>query len=182
MVITISEECAFVPRGAVAKISDGTNVLNPMFEGLKASVATDLTNYQLYRTPHHDLNENLLKRPCYNYTTDFLDTLDAVQPPPQHSNVVSLDRYDEVVYIKSVLWPGMLFFHKCKTKTHGFVYFGNGRKNADLLFMIWQQRHSSSHRIVSSASEFLHTRCSRADARGVVFQQSQYILLLKLPI
>lgn len=135
IVKTISEECAMVPRGAVSKQVDGTNVLNAMFQGLKLSAATDLNNYQLYRMPHNEWNENLLKRPSYNYATDFLDTLDAVAPP-QYSNAILLDRYDERVFIKSLLWPGMLFFHKCSTQMHGFVYFGNGRKNSELFFML----------------------------------------------
>lgn len=131
----MTEECAMVPRGAVSRQVDGSHVLNAMFKGLKLSMATDLNNYQLYRMPHNDWNENILKRPSYNYATDFLDTLDAVAPP-QHYNAVSLDRYDGMVFIKSLLWPGMLFFHKCDTQMHGFVYFGNGRKNCELLFMI----------------------------------------------
>lgn len=135
IVKTITEECAMVPRAAVAKQLDGTNALNPVFQGLKLSAATDLNNYQLYRVPHNDWNANLLKRPSYNYATDFLDTLDAVAPP-QHSNAVSLDRFVGLVFIKSLLWPGMLFFHKCETPMHGFVYFGSGRKNSELIFQI----------------------------------------------
>lgn len=135
MVRTITEECALVPRGAVIKRNDGINRLNPMFNGSKLSIATDINNYQLYRLPHNELNANLVKRPNYNFATDFLDTLDAIGPV-QHCNAVALDQYDGMVYIKSLMWPGQLFFHKCETPMHGFVYFGNGRKNTDLLFMI----------------------------------------------
>lgn len=135
IVKTITDECAMVPRGAISKRVDGLNVINPVFQGLKFTVATDLNNYQLYRSPQNDWNENLLTRPYYDYATDFLDTLDAVAPP-QHSNAVIVDEYDAMVFIKSLLWPGMLFFHKCDTSLHGFVYFGNGRKNSELLFMI----------------------------------------------
>lgn len=124
-----------VPRGAISKRVNGTNVLNPMFQGLEISIATDLQNYQLYRIPHNEWNENLLKRPNYNYNIDFLDTLDAAAPP-DHCNAVKLDQYDGMVFIKSLLWPGMIFVHKCETQMHGFLYFGNARKNSELLFMI----------------------------------------------
>lgn len=140
---TITEECALVPRGAVSKQANGLNVLNTVFQGLELSIAADLNNYQLYRMPHSEWNENLLKRPSYDYATDFLDTLDAIAPP-QHCNAVSLDRYDGMVFVKSLIWPGMLFFHKCETQMHGFAYFGNGRKNSELLFMIWRLHSSSS--------------------------------------
>lgn len=134
LVEAITNECAVIPRGAVTKRADGLYFANPMFSGLELSMAENLTNYQLLRLPQEKWNYNLLKRPDFNYATDFLDTLDSVLPN-NYQFAITTDRYNGIIFLKSLLWPGMIFCHKCGTNIHGFVYFGNARKNAELLFM-----------------------------------------------
>jgi radial spoke head protein 9 len=131
----ITEEAALVPRGAFYKRTDQEITMNPLFRGLTCTDAQSFTNYQLFRAPRNRYNYNLLKRQHYNYATDFFDTLDDVLPVNK-SFAIRLDRNKEVVFLKSLHWPGMNFFHKCSTAVHGFRYMGDGIKNMDLLFMI----------------------------------------------
>lgn len=41
---------------------------------------------------------------------------------------------DPASIVKSLQWPGLTTFHNARGN-YGFVYFGNGRKNFDVLFI-----------------------------------------------
>lgn len=135
MVTQITEESALMPRGSLSKRSDGKAVYTPDFRGLRSSEAASLTNFVLYRTPQNSWNANLLKKPDYNYSKDIFDTTDAIQPG-NRTFALNVDNERGLVLIRSLFWPGMLFFHKFNSRKHGFCYFGDGRKNMDLLFML----------------------------------------------
>lgn len=132
---TISDESAMIPRGSILKNIDGGNRFNPNFQGLNQSEALSMKNYQLFRSPRNDWNRNLIQRPDLNYYTDFLDTPDDVLPG-EHTHSVFYDKTDKTVYIHSLAWIGMHCFHECETRKFGFAYFGNGRKNFDLIFLL----------------------------------------------
>lgn len=131
----ITEESALLPRGALYKRLDRKTVYSPFFRGLNQQAATKLFNYQLYRMPREKWNYNLLKRQNYNYPTDFFDTIDSIIPEDK-TFALSIEKDRGIVFLKSLFWPGMSFYHKCNSKKHGFYYFGDGRKNLDILFMI----------------------------------------------
>lgn len=135
LVRCITDESAIIPRGALYKKLSGETVPNPAFAGITQSDAKNITNFQLFREPCNRWELNLLRRPSFNYTTDFLDTIDCIVPE-NHSFALITDLYYDCVYLKSLHWPGMVFFHKTNSNLHGFVYFGDGRKNLDMLFMI----------------------------------------------
>lgn len=40
------------------------------------------------------------------------------------------------VTLRSLQWPGYFFFHRVGTPDFGGAYFGDGRKNVDLPFML----------------------------------------------
>lgn len=132
----ITDESAILPRGAIYKRVDRKTIYSPLFHGLSRLDAEDINNYQLYRAPRHTWNYNLLKRQDYNFPTDFLDTLDAIIPSAETSFSLTMEKDPGIVIIKSLHWPGMMFYHKTGTSKHGFCYLGDGRKNFDLLFMI----------------------------------------------
>ena len=131
----ITEESALLPRGALYKRVDRKTVYNPAFNGFKSHEAKEIINYQLYRMPRNKWNANLIKRQCYNYTTDFFDTVDSLVPA-ENSFSITTNRDNHIVFVKSLHWPGMFFFHKLMSKKHGFVYFGDAKKNYDILFML----------------------------------------------
>uniref|UniRef100_A0A0A1X3V5 Radial spoke head protein 9 homolog n=1 Tax=Zeugodacus cucurbitae TaxID=28588 RepID=A0A0A1X3V5_ZEUCU len=134
IVFIITEECAVCPRGALYKLTDGRVIPNQMFRGLSDLQVENISNYQILRLPRNDLKHNLLKRSDYNYAVDFLDCIADVIPLRQAFSL-NLMRNERLVVIKSCLWPGMTFFHKLNSRKHGFLYFGDGKKNYDLLFM-----------------------------------------------
>lgn len=135
IVYLITEESGLIPRGSLYKRIDDKNVLSKCFRGLSLSESSDPTNFQLYRNPRMNWNHNLLKRHHYNYPTDFYDTMDCIIPDEKSFSRKILQN-QKVIFIKSLQWPGMTFYQKINSEKHGFIYFGDGFKNMDLLFMI----------------------------------------------
>ncbi|KAG4066047.1 hypothetical protein HA402_001294 [Bradysia odoriphaga] len=131
----IMSECAVVPRGALTLRPDGVITFSSFFQGLDHMEANDMGNYQLLRQPKATCAENLIKRPDYNYSTDTFDTIDSILPEGK-SFTVNIDGDSGLSVVKSLYWPGMVFFHKPMTNAHGFCYVGNGLRNHDLLFML----------------------------------------------
>ncbi|XP_013118282.2 radial spoke head protein 9 homolog [Stomoxys calcitrans] len=134
VVFIITEECAMCPRGALYKLTDGRVVPNQMFRGLNELQCEDLSFYQIYRLPRNDLRTNLSKRSDYNYTIDFLDSIEDVIAK-DHAFSLNLLRNERFIVIKSLIWQGMTFFHKINSHKHGFLYIGDGKQNNDFPFM-----------------------------------------------
>lgn len=130
----INEEAEICARGQILKQPDETVVINPNFYGLTGSEAKQLKSYLHIRIPQHRWNTNLLTRQDYNYSMDFLDSID--QDIPNGCWNLSLEQNGSVAYLKSLYWPGMMYFHKVKTPDAGFLYVGNGRKNFDVPFLL----------------------------------------------
>ncbi|XP_061482400.1 radial spoke head protein 9 homolog isoform X3 [Rhineura floridana] len=49
---------------------------------------------------------------------------------------IQVERGGRVIVLRSLLWPGLTFYHVPNTKQHGYIYFGHGEKNKDLPFML----------------------------------------------
>ncbi|KAF9418380.1 hypothetical protein HW555_004810 [Spodoptera exigua] len=130
----ISEEAEVCARGQLLKQPSGTVVLNPNFYGLTAPEAKLLKSYLHIRPAQHRWNTNLLTRQDYNYSMDFLDSID--QDIPNGCWNLSIEQGGSIAYLKSLYWPGMMYFHKIKTADAGFLYVGNGRKNLDVPFLL----------------------------------------------
>ena len=69
-----------VPRGSWYKDSNGDIKENLSFEGLTYEESDQLNVYLHARLPKKKWNTNLLIRPDYNYSVDFLDTIDEDVP------------------------------------------------------------------------------------------------------
>ncbi|KAG7305862.1 hypothetical protein JYU34_008404 [Plutella xylostella] len=133
-VSNISEEAEVCARGQLLRRPDCTAVINPHFYGLDASEGKQLQSYLHVRPAQQRWNTNLLTRPDYNYSMDFLDSID--RDIPSGCWNLSLEQSGTVVYLKSLYWPGIMYFHKLKTPDAGFLYIGNGRKNWDVPFLL----------------------------------------------
>lgn len=127
----IMTESAIVPRGYLYRQVTRNVTFNPCFQGLTRMDAADLKNFQFLRYPQNDCNYNLTKQVNYNYQTDFFDTIDDSFPKKSFSCSIN-DR--DVLQIRALYWPGMTFVHKLNTKHQCFFYFGNGKRNLDLIF------------------------------------------------
>ncbi|KAJ8721158.1 hypothetical protein PYW07_001933 [Mythimna separata] len=130
----ICDEAEVCARGQLIKQPSGTVVINPNYYGLKGSEAKLLKSYCHIRQPQHRWNTNLLTRQDYNYSMDFLDSID--QDIPSGCWNLFLEQNGTLVYVKSLYWPGMMYFHKVRTPDAGFLYVGNGRKNLDVPFLL----------------------------------------------
>lgn len=49
---------------------------------------------------------------------------------------IQAERGNALVVLRSLLWPGLTFFHAPRTKNCGYIYVGTGEKNTDLPFML----------------------------------------------
>lgn len=130
----ICDEAEICARGQLIKQPSGTVIINPNFYGLTAAEGKHLKSYLHIRLAQHRWNTNLLTRQDYNYSMDFLDSVD--QDIPNGCWNLSLERGGTVAYLRSLYWPGMTYFHKIRTPDAGFLYVGNGRKNLDVPFLL----------------------------------------------
>lgn len=61
--------------------------------------------------------------------------LSPVASPPG-SWSIQTERGNALVVLRSLLWPGLTFYHAPRTKNCGYIYVGTGEKNMDLPFML----------------------------------------------
>lgn len=113
---------------------DGVVIENKSFEGLSTLDAREIKSFQHFRMPTRKVNTNLLTRDDYNYALDFLDPLD-IDIPEGCWQIQITPEEDEVI-LRSMYWPGLLFFHKLRTPKHGFLYFGYGKRSVDSAFTL----------------------------------------------
>ncbi len=65
---------------------------------------------------------------------DFLDTI--ADDTPYGVWNVQTSRGGAVVHLRSLLWPGFVFYHAVGTRKFGYLYWGSAEKNLDLPFML----------------------------------------------
>ncbi|XP_013177278.1 PREDICTED: radial spoke head protein 9 homolog [Papilio xuthus] len=130
----ICEEAEVCARGQLVKQPDGVVVVSPNFYGLTGPEAKLLKSYLHIRPAQHKWNTNILTRADYNLSMDFLDSID--MDIPNGCWNLTLENVGTVAYLKSLYWPGMMYFHKVRTPDAGFLYVGNGRKNLDVPFLL----------------------------------------------
>ncbi|GBP87545.1 Radial spoke head protein 9 homolog [Eumeta japonica] len=119
-VALIGEEAEVCARGQLLKDPTGNVTINQHFYGLTLAEAKELKSYLHVRTPINRWNTNLLTRSDYNYSFDFLDSVDMDIPSGCWN--LSVKQSDGVVYLKNLYWPGMSYFHIIKTADAGFFY------------------------------------------------------------
>ncbi|XP_009868650.1 PREDICTED: radial spoke head protein 9 homolog, partial [Apaloderma vittatum] len=130
----IDRAVGIIPRGAFVKTPSGSVHENRSFEGLSLMEAKKLSSYFHFTEPVNLKNKTLLEKADLDPSTDFLDSLEHDIPPG--SWTVQLERGGTVVVLRSLLWPGLTFYHVPMTKQYGYIYFGTGEKNLDLPFML----------------------------------------------
>lgn len=134
VVHAIVDEVAVVPRGALFRRPDGVTVENLSFEGLSTLDAREIFSFLHFRAPTRKQNSNLLTRDDYNYATDFLDPIDI--DIPEGCWILTISQAEDIVTLKSIYWPGFVFYHKINTPKHGCIYFGPGKRCTDAAFML----------------------------------------------
>ncbi|XP_038539569.1 radial spoke head protein 9 homolog isoform X2 [Canis lupus familiaris] len=144
----IDKAVAVIPRGALFKTPFGPIHVNRTFEGLSLSEAKKLSSYFHFREPVELKNKTLLEKADLDPSLDFMDSLEhdipkatlqggyCYHPHFTGSWSIQMERGNALVVLRSLLWPGLTFFHAPRTKNYGYIYMGTGEKNIDLPFML----------------------------------------------
>lgn len=130
----IDKAVAIIPRGALFKTPFGPTHVNRTFEGLSLSEAKKLSSYFHFREPVELKNKTLLEKADLDPSLDFMDSLE--HDIPKGSWSIQMERGNALVVLRSLLWPGLTFYHAPRTKHYGYIYVGTGEKNMDLPFML----------------------------------------------
>ncbi|XP_074204907.1 radial spoke head protein 9 homolog isoform X2 [Camelus bactrianus] len=130
----IDKAVAIVPRGALFKTPFGSINVNRTFEGLSLSEAKKLSSYFHFKEPVELKNKTLLEKADMDPSLDFMDSLE--HDIPKGSWSIQMERGNALVVLRSLLWPGLTFYHTPRTKNYGYIYVGTGEKNIDLPFML----------------------------------------------
>uniref|UniRef100_A0AC11CY34 Radial spoke head component 9 n=1 Tax=Ovis aries TaxID=9940 RepID=A0AC11CY34_SHEEP len=148
----IDKAVAVIPRGALFKTPFGPINVNRTFEGLSLSEAKKLSSYFHFREPVELKNKTLLEKAELDPSLDFMDSLEHDIPKGASTDrksllifisilnegswSVQMERGNALVVLRSLLWPGLTFYHAPRTKNYGYIYVGTGEKNLDLPFML----------------------------------------------
>lgn len=129
----INEDARIVPRGGLFKRPDAVVVENLSFEGLDEMDAQEQASYLHFRGAKNKWNTNLLTRKDYNYAMDFLDTVDMDIPKCCWTVQICEGR---IAIVRSLYWPGLVFYQVINEPYYGCLYIGNGKKNLDIPFAL----------------------------------------------
>lgn len=130
----IERQCHLVPEGSVKLTPLHELRRNEAFTGLSKEDASDLSKYVHFRRVEFKDKIDQMERDDSVFRHDFLDVVN--NDPIKGSWTLHLDTSGSVANIRNLLWPGYYAYHKVGTELHGSFYFGDGRKNNDLPFML----------------------------------------------
>lgn len=130
----IETDTSVVPRGAYAVTPTHHIVPSPAFTGLSATEAGDLKQYFHFRPSAHPVRAHVLSKAAVIGSGEFLDPI--AEDAPKGMWTLRVDEGRAQVSIRSLKWPGYFFVHRLATPSYGGVYFGDGRANVDLAFML----------------------------------------------
>ncbi|KAL6037644.1 hypothetical protein STEG23_020025 [Scotinomys teguina] len=104
------------------------------FECLPLSEIKKLSSYFHFREAVDLKNKTLLEKADLDPSLDFMDSLE--YDIPKGSWSIQMERGNALVVLRSLLWPGLTFYHAPRTKNYGYIYVGTGERNMDLPFML----------------------------------------------
>ncbi|CAB3385068.1 Hypothetical predicted protein [Cloeon dipterum] len=124
-VVVINNEMSIIPRSAFLIGSYNQTMKNKMFKGLPFDKSADQNSYVHFE----DLRGSKVMFPLLDST----NTIETDFPPAwklQH------EQEGQVAVVRSQLWPGLTFHHQVDSPVYGWTYFGDGRRNWDICYMI----------------------------------------------
>lgn len=134
MVEEIDHATSVVPLGAYVVSPMRQIIPNPSFHGLTWDQSSQLYNFFHLRFPDVPERAQIIE------TTEGLvrarDFFDPLIQDLDGAWVVSKDNTGAYITLRNYVYPGALSFHQPLTACFGSVYFGDGRKNPDIAFMI----------------------------------------------
>ena len=140
VVWSVDSSTAVVPKGGVAFNENGALVMNSAFGGLSATEASSLSSFYHFRDPQG--RSGLWKNKSgASSAADVLDQVGGARPVdqgpcPTGAWSVNVDASCTTVNVRSLEFPGYYFAHTLGTSQFGAAYFGDGKRNLDLGFMV----------------------------------------------
>ncbi|KAI8622293.1 hypothetical protein BC830DRAFT_1090138 [Chytriomyces sp. MP71] len=131
----INYDVQVVPRGAYYRDGSLTLQLNPMFKGLQQAELGELTSYCHFREGFNINKKTVLERASnFDETIDIFDAISTDNPRGVWT--IQSERGGSVSLIRSLLWPGYVFYHTPSPAKWGGIYYGWGLKNHNIGFML----------------------------------------------
>ncbi|ETM01540.1 hypothetical protein, variant, partial [Phytophthora nicotianae] len=130
----IDHATSVVPLGAYVVSPLHQVIANPSFHGLTWDQSLQLYNFFHFR--HPDLPERAQIIENAEGLVRAGDFFDPLIQDLDGAWVISKDNTGAYMTLRNYEYPGAFCFHRPQTAHYGSVYFGDGRKNLDIAFMI----------------------------------------------
>ncbi|KAG2386965.1 hypothetical protein C9374_002000 [Naegleria lovaniensis] len=123
-------------KGSLCCKKDDEKVIvkNTTFSGLDKYQAAKLYSFVHLRLPVDKTLENIVAQQFIDKNLDFADSVD--DDIPYGCWTIQYEELLNVVVVRSLLWPGYVFYHRLQSDVFGGYYIGSGLKNMDLCFMM----------------------------------------------
>ena len=130
----IENECHIVPEGAYKLIHEVKP--NEAFSGLSKedAMAPQSDKYVHFRPVSNPAKKAQLERGDSILRADWLDPIS--EDCSKGSWTIKSDTTGSVALIRNLRWPGYSAWHRANTSQYGSFYFGDGKLNKDLAFML----------------------------------------------
>ncbi|KAG6975918.1 hypothetical protein JG688_00001898 [Phytophthora aleatoria] len=130
----IDHATSVVPLGAYVVSPLHQVITNSSFHGLTWDQSLQLYNFFHFR--HPDLPERAQIIENAEGLVRAGDFFDPLIQDLDGAWVISKDNTGAYTTLRNYVYPGAFCFHRPETAHYGSVYFGDGRKNPDIAFMI----------------------------------------------
>ncbi|GMG14779.1 unnamed protein product [Phytophthora fragariaefolia] len=130
----IDHATSVVPLGAYIVSPMHQVIANPSFHGLTWDQSMQLYNFFHFRQP--DLPERAQIIESAEGLVRAGDFFDPLIQDLDGAWVISKDNTSSYITLRNYVYPGTFCFHQPLSANYGSVYFGDGRKNPDIAFMI----------------------------------------------
>jgi len=130
----IDIDTCIIPKGAIKLTPEHEYRINRSFKGLNPNDLQNEENYLHFRPIIDEEKKLFIEKVEAIFSDDVFESIknDTVKG----SWSIQLDQTKTIVNIRNLLWPGFFAVHKSGSNLYGCVYIGDGKKNADLPFMI----------------------------------------------
>ncbi|KAI9206251.1 uncharacterized protein BJ171DRAFT_597914 [Polychytrium aggregatum] len=135
VIALINHQVQIVPRGAYYRDHLHKLSLNPAFQGLTRDGLGKLTEY-FHFCEGFDINTRTImdRANSFDESIDIFDSLARDEPKGIWSLI--MEKSGASVIIRSLLWPGYVFFHSPRPCKWGSFYYGSGQKNLNIGYML----------------------------------------------
>ena len=134
LVRQIDIDTCIIPKGALKLTPEHEFRINKGFKGLDSNVLENEEYYLHFRPILTEETKNFIENVDAIFSQDVLDPI--TSDPVKGCWSIQLDSTKKKVNLRNLLWPGFFAVHQSETNLYGCVYLGDGKKNADLPFML----------------------------------------------